>query len=374
MGLLVNRKLSSAAALALILIAGLSCSDNSVTGPDGLTTDSLSADDSRVIANVEVTLASNTVAVGETTQATAVFLDKYGRRLKRTVDWSSSNPAVATVDTSGLVKALAVGSTSIIATHRLHSGSASLSVISSALPPPPEPSGTNEPSGTTLIADRKFNAIDELGWSDEGSRGTIIQDATAPKSPSGVLRTTLPAGFSAGGGTYSGDLTFTARRTLYISYWARLSSNWQGQEAGVNKQFYAYTNGSTPSVYFDAHGTGSGPLVPQIAGQDIVAGGIGGDPNNPDWSPNIVPSARLIRGQWYHIEVLLVGNSSGTADGSIDWYLDGVHIGSYSKIQFQTRAVTWNWLHYTNLWGGAGGTVQSTMYLDWDDLYVSGKN
>src|SRR5678809_745229 len=123
MGVFVNRKLSSAAALALILIAGISCSDNSVTGPDGLTTDSLTADEARAIATVEVTLASSTLGVGQTTQTSVVFLDKDGRTLKRTVEWSSSNPAVASVDTTGLVTALAVGSTSIIATHRLHSGS-----------------------------------------------------------------------------------------------------------------------------------------------------------------------------------------------------------------------------------------------------------
>jgi hypothetical protein len=225
----------------------------------------------------------------------------------------------------------------------------------------------------TVISDRPFDALNELGWDDSGSGGKIVQDATAPQSPSNILRTTLPAGFQAGGGTFSGDLFFTGKRTFYVSYWGRVSSNWQGQDAGVNKQFYAYTNGTTPNIYFDAHGTGSGPLVPQLAGQDIIKGGIGGDPLNPDWAPNLVPSVRIIRGQWYHVEVVLVGNTAGSANGSIDWYFNGVHVGSYSNVQFQSGAAVWTQLHYTNLWGGGGGSTAAAQTLDFDHMYLSAK-
>jgi hypothetical protein len=231
----------------------------------------------------------------------------------------------------------------------------------------------------TVISDRPFNAINELGWSDDNwgyaSGGVIIQDPTAPRSPSSILRTTIPRGFVGGGGTFSGDFTISsAPRTLYVSYWARVSSNWQGEQSGVNKQFYVYTSSDVPSIYMNMYGAGSGPLQPQIAGQNISAGGQGfGDPNNPDWTPNLVPSAQIVRGQWYHIELILVMNSVGNADGSIDWWLDNVHIGSHSGIQFQSSAPKWRALHYTNLWGGGGSIAVASQTLDFDHLYLSGK-
>jgi len=318
------------------------------------------------VASVTVALGNNVLNPGASTQATATTRDANNNVLSgRTISWSSSDTTFAKVSQTGLVTAVAAGSAQITATSEGQSGAAQLTVQLAG--------ASNEPSGMTVITDRPFDALGEMGWDDNGSGGAIIQDPTAPRSPSSILRTTLPKGFTAGGGTFSGDLFFPGKRTLYISYWARLSSNWQGQSADVNKQFYAYTNGTTPNIYFDAHGAGSNPLVPQLAGQDIIAGGIGGDPLNPDWNPNLLPSAQLIRGSWYHIEVVLVGNTSGSRNGSIDWYLDGVHIGSYSGIQFQSGAAVWTQLHYTNLWGGGGGTTAQAQTLDFDHLYISAK-
>lgn len=387
MGVLVNRKIPSAAALSLILIAGLSCSDNSVTGPDnvatgpnGLTTDSLTADEARAIATVEVSLGSSTLAVGQTTQASVVFLDKYGRTLKRTVEWSSSNPAVASVDTSGLVKALSVGNTSIIATHRLHSGSAALSVQDSALPPPP-PSGSHEPSGMNLISDRPFDALHELGWdepSNGGSGGKIIQDATAPKSPSNILRVTYPAGFTGGGAPWDGDSPNFLYKKVYVSHWARVSTNWQNHPSDINKMYYLYTSTDVPSIVIVLYGPGGKPgatLYPYIEGQNIAQGGQGSaDPQNPDWGPNLGANAVVTRGQWFHIELVAAMNTLGNADGYMDLWLNGTHITHVGGVKFQNSSPSWRSLHYAPVWGGGGGTVTNTMYMDWDQLYVSGKN
>lgn len=384
MGVLVNRKIPSAVALSLILIAGLSCSDNSVTGPDGgLTTNDLTADEARAIATVEVSLGSSTLAVGQTTQASVVFLDKYGRTLKRTVDWSSSNPAVASVDTTGLVKALAVGSTSIIASHRLHSGSASLSVQDSAVPPPPPPPppGSNEPAGMTLISDRPFNALHELGWdepSNGGTGGKIIQDATAPVSPSNILRVTYPAGFTGGGAPWDGDSPNFLYKTVYVSHWAKVSSNWQNHPSDINKMYYLYTSTDVPSIVIVLYGPGGkagATLYPYIEGQNIVKGGEGSaDPQNPDWKPNLGANAVVTRGQWFHIELVAAMNTVGNADGYMDLWLNGTHITHVGGVKFQNSAPSWRSLHYAPVWGGGGGTVTNTMYMDWDQLKVSGKN
>src|SRR5438067_1327114 len=338
---IMNRKLSSGVRLTLAMIFILSCSENSVTGTDGITTDDINADANRV-ATVTVSLAS-------------------------------SNPLVATVSTSGLVTAVSAGSSQITATSEGKSGSATLNVV--AVPPPP-PGTSNEPAGMTIITQRHFNAINELGWNDTGgSLGSIVSDPTAPQSPSNVLQIKLPAGFGEGGGPFAGDYTFpTNYRTIYVSYWAKYSSNWYGPSSNINKTFYLFTSLGAPSIVFDMDAGGNAPMQPVIAGQDILAGGIGGDAANPFWTPNLT-TAIAARGQWHHIEFIVVGNTAGNRDGSIDWYLNGVHVGHYTGIQFQSGNTVWNMFHYTLLYTGTNNSnPPADQYNWWDHIYLSGKN
>lgn len=325
------------------------------------------------VATVTVSLTASTLNPGLTTQATATTRDANNNVLTgRTIAWSSTNTAVATVSASGLVTAVANGTTQITATSEGKSGNATLTVQD---PPPPPPPGTdNEPTGMTVISDRGFNAQGELGWTDDfsgkdGGSMTIIQDATAPHSSPNILRATFPTGFtSAGTGPGSAEKNLSSRpRTLYVSYWSRVSTNWYGHDSGVNKEFYAYAGGS-PYVYFNLRCMYNGAITPDIALQDMAVGGT------HDISPNLVPSARITRGQWYHIEVVLVANTANTSDGSLDWWLDGVHIGSYSGLRFSSSGATWNLVHWTTIWGGVGGpNVPATMTKDIDHMYLSGK-
>ena len=323
------------------------------------------------VASVSVALANGSLNPGSTTQATATTRDANNNVLTgRAITWSSGNTAVATVSATGLVAAVAVGTAQITAASEGQSGGASLVV---------EVAGSsNEPSGMTVVSDRSFNALHELGWdepSNGGTRGAIVSDATAPKSPSNILRMTLPAGFGGGSASYDGDSPGFSRKTLYISWWSRISSNWQGHNgSGVNKQFYVYTTSDVPSVYVDLHGSGSGTLTLQVAGQNISAGGAGyGDPGNPDWTPNLGVSATIVRGQWFRGELLLTMNTQGAANGAVDWWLNGVKVGHIGGVMFQSSSPSWRLVHYANVWGGGGGTVTNTMWMDFDHLYISGK-
>jgi hypothetical protein len=227
----------------------------------------------------------------------------------------------------------------------------------------------------TVITERPFNALNELGWNDGGgSYGTIISDATAPKSPSSVLQIRLPQGFGEGGGPFSGEYNFPVNyRTVYVSYYAKYSSNWYGPSSNINKTFYLYTSLGAPSIVFDMDCHATGPMQALVAGQDILHGGIGGDPANPFWTPN-VGSGTVARGQWHHVEFVVVGNTAGKSDGSIDWYLNGVHVGSYSGIQFQSGATVWNLMHYTLLYtGNVNSNPPADQYNYWDHIYISGK-
>jgi uncharacterized protein YjdB len=81
------------------------------------------------VASVVATLASGSLIVGQTTQATAVVRVTGGATVTdRAVVWSTSDAAVATVSSSGLVTAVGPGQTSITATSEGKSGTATLTV------------------------------------------------------------------------------------------------------------------------------------------------------------------------------------------------------------------------------------------------------
>ena len=83
------------------------------------------------VASVSVTLASGTLQINQTTQATAVTRDANNNVLTgRNVSWSSDNAQIASVSTAGVVTAVAPGSTMIVATAEGKSGSAQITVSS----------------------------------------------------------------------------------------------------------------------------------------------------------------------------------------------------------------------------------------------------
>jgi trimeric autotransporter adhesin len=96
------------------------------------------------VASVTVAPATATIFVTQTKQFTATPKDAQGNPLAgRTVTWASSNPAAATVNSSGLATAVAVGTTTITATSEGKSGTATLTVnpvpVASVSITPPSP-------------------------------------------------------------------------------------------------------------------------------------------------------------------------------------------------------------------------------------------
>lgn len=143
-------------------------------------------------AAVTVTLASSTVNVGRTTQATGTPRDAQGNPLPNfTVTWSSSAPSVATVDpTTGVVTGVSAGDAIITgsatgfpavagqATVNVQ-GAFAIAVASDPSNPSYSPGGTNT-SGGTILASRTgvglytvtFNGIGTNGG--VGSRFTVL--------------------------------------------------------------------------------------------------------------------------------------------------------------------------------------------------------
>lgn len=86
------------------------------------------------VATVSVALAPSTLEVGQSVNATATLRDARNAALAgRTVAWSSSNAAIATVSNLGVVLPLAPGTTSITATSEGKVGTAALTVLQAAV-------------------------------------------------------------------------------------------------------------------------------------------------------------------------------------------------------------------------------------------------
>jgi alpha-tubulin suppressor-like RCC1 family protein len=81
------------------------------------------------VASVTIVPSTLSLTVGQTQQLTAVLRDAAGAELSgRAVTWTTSDAAVATVSTSGMVSALSTGSATIEATSEGQTGQATVSV------------------------------------------------------------------------------------------------------------------------------------------------------------------------------------------------------------------------------------------------------
>src|SRR5438093_1189758 len=81
------------------------------------------------VASVSVTPATATIGVGQTAQYAAITRDAFGNPLGgATGTWSSSNPAVATVNGAGQATGVAVGAATLTATSEGKSGTAAILV------------------------------------------------------------------------------------------------------------------------------------------------------------------------------------------------------------------------------------------------------
>lgn len=91
-------------------------------------------------SSVTVAPSASTVLVGTKVQLAATVKDSAGHTLTgQTIAWSSSAPAIATVDTAGLVTTVAVGTATITAKTASVLGTATVTDTAATPPPPPPP-------------------------------------------------------------------------------------------------------------------------------------------------------------------------------------------------------------------------------------------
>jgi hypothetical protein len=207
---------------AFALLSFLSCSD--LPTQAGLSADDLSADAARVVATVSVQLASSSISVGQTTQATATLQDKRGNTVQRSVSWTSSNTSVATVSGAGLVTGVGAGSSEITATSQGKAGSATIIVTDSGSPPPP----TTNPA---TVADLAVSAIDSTGVT---LTFTQVNDGTGQPAKYDVRYAVAPISWGSATSATSGSCATPVAGTAIGS---PLSCQVLGLRPSTNYQF-----------------------------------------------------------------------------------------------------------------------------------------
>jgi uncharacterized protein YjdB len=81
------------------------------------------------VATVQLSPSSSSVTQGQTRQITATLTDSAGNTVSdRVIEWTSSDPTKATVNSTGLVTTLAPGAVTITATSETRSGTASVTI------------------------------------------------------------------------------------------------------------------------------------------------------------------------------------------------------------------------------------------------------
>ena len=170
---------SSSSAVATVSAAGLVTAAGNGTATITATSGTLSGTASVTVAQAPATVAVTPDAVqlttiGETAQLAAEVSDANGNAIAdAAVTWASADEAVATVDATGLVTAVANGETTVSATSGGASASASVTVMAQAAPTagPPAPMHAAD-DVTSLFSDAYDDAMVDT-WSADWDQADV---------------------------------------------------------------------------------------------------------------------------------------------------------------------------------------------------------
>jgi uncharacterized protein YjdB len=280
------------------LVTGVAVGSATITatseGKSSGTTVTVTAAPLAPVASVAVSLGSSSIANATTTQATAVTKDASGTVLiGRTIAWTTSNAAVATVSTSGLVSGVAAGTATITATSEGMAGTATVTVTSAAPPPPPV--------ATKLIMGQQPSGSVQTG----GVLGASVQLATAagaPVSQSGLLVTasvangtavlagTLAATTDATGAASFSNLILTGSGAVTLQFTANgltpVTSSAITISVPVGGPGANILSGASFETGWDGFTDWSGTGTPSGVSRDCTVASVGSCSIRRSWTPN----------------------------------------------------------------------------------------
>ena len=181
------RRIAARPLCAALLVGLASCSagSDSLNGPDGAASSTLDLSrsfSSRIIASVSVTPSASTMNAGQLLQLTAVALSSSGGRITgNLVAWKSSDAKVVTVSWTGLVKAVAPGTASVIATVAGKADTAQITVAGATSTLPGTVSNLSVTGTTDTSATLRFTQVtDGAGGAANYAVGFSVAPLSAP--------------------------------------------------------------------------------------------------------------------------------------------------------------------------------------------------
>ena len=326
------------------------------------------------VAAVTVAVAASSLPIGQTTQAVATLRDTAGTVLTdRAISWTSANPQIATVSTTGLVTAVAAGTATITATSEGVSGSATVTVV--AAPPP-----------NNALFSEGFESGTLSAWQDgvDATKQRVLTDASLAHSGARVLEMTYPAGQ---GGGWLTRFFLPGYDSLYVSYWVRLQPTWTAATAlfglrgsRTDNQWSAFGKaGVCPNGtdFFAATvETGSSSNALDLA-FDTYYPGMPREPDGvtcwgrtPSAAPTYAAARRLTAGVWHRVELWVKLNTVGQNDGIEQLWLDGALIGEWNGLVFRTSTL----LRVNSLMLDGAAQAPQTQRLYVDDIELRTAN
>ncbi len=235
-----------------------------------------------LVDSITVSPTSQTVAVGQTAQFTATGVIGHGNNHPSTtqditdsVAWTSSTPAVATINSSGVATGVSAGTTTITATINGYTGvltaTASLTVNSSgggvsaggsvvAITIIPNTQSVASPTQTaqflaigTTSSGATVNLTNSVAWSSSSVQIATIGATTGLATAVGQGTATITALYASAGSTLTATATFTVSAGTTEEYTAvTLIPNDQSVSAsGQTGQFIALATSGTTGLEVD---------------------------------------------------------------------------------------------------------------------------
>ena len=294
----------------------------------------------------------------------------------------------------------------------------------------PHPLYSNEPAGYTRIAETNDTVlpfatgvgvlVDVLGGTvaNAGSYPsrllTVVSGANLPvtfpnqtSAQKFVFEAGTPAGYQEAGSDYAGyylwdNVTLNGANggpaaneysAFYQSMWFSVYGNGTNMEVPTAGGFKFYLLGST---YNNLNSSGGfAQLFVSLRGVTKTTNGA--LPNtftefyvdlytqnfaNQTLTQNLNTSKHAVVGQVHHLETVMTMGTDQHANGTVDIWLDGVHVTSYTNLQILNSTSTssgapgtagFDCFNFSPWWGGAGGPAKSrddVLYIG--HTYLSG--
>ena len=297
-----------------------------------------------------------------------------GSKQTATVTWSATG---GTMTSGGMYTAGSATGTFQVVGQAANGAFADTATVTISTTAPPVTNCTNEPAGMTMVTNTAWDAMplqypkpNADGWTYEYTPEdiSIFQDATAPKSPSNVLRTTFPQGMQGGGAPTTIDHALpSGMKTLFVCLWLRRSADWDDSHNVGTKHFFVLGNDGTQFFISFTHDLSDNHQYHYFGIESPDASANLDGYTNFDETPGL--------GSWHKYEYVFVSNTAGAANGTMTGWRDGVLMMQFNNLKYAKsgQAASWYQLDWSPTFGGGLNPVPHTEYIDVDHFYVSAK-